>query len=237
MYGNIGADVTQGPASVEGPGIRYFTSLPRDISLAEDGVTVHARTSLSTLLCHHARMHVRTHARTHILSPIQADLFTRAEIRHISPFLLVRSGTLRSLRSGTFLPSCSGDPAHFSVLAREIRHICSLLTRAETRHTFSPFLRGICLPHSILCVLLPRQVRPPPELSGLRSKEVPPTVVAATPLACGQLLPLSTVYRAAEFMVKLNVSALSSDGTVFCCAPWILPSTLHSALPLMTATS
>ena len=48
MSGNIGTDVTRGAASVEGSvpgagGIRMFTSLPREISLAADGSTVHVK--------------------------------------------------------------------------------------------------------------------------------------------------------------------------------------------------
>jgi sucrose-6-phosphate hydrolase SacC (GH32 family) len=48
MSGNIGTDVTHGAAPVGGSvlgagGIRMFTSLPREISLAEDGSTVHVK--------------------------------------------------------------------------------------------------------------------------------------------------------------------------------------------------
>ena len=48
MSGNIGTDVTHGAASVTGNvkgagGIRMFTSLPREISLAADGSTVHVK--------------------------------------------------------------------------------------------------------------------------------------------------------------------------------------------------
>lgn len=48
MSGNIGTDVTRGAASITGTvkgagGIRLFTSLPREISLAADGSTVHVK--------------------------------------------------------------------------------------------------------------------------------------------------------------------------------------------------
>jgi hypothetical protein len=48
MSGNIGTDVTHGSKSVEGRvlgagGIRMFTSLPREVSLADDGLTVHVK--------------------------------------------------------------------------------------------------------------------------------------------------------------------------------------------------
>jgi sucrose-6-phosphate hydrolase SacC (GH32 family) len=46
MLGNIGADVTQGAATVAAQKaikIRFFTALPREISLAADGETVHVR--------------------------------------------------------------------------------------------------------------------------------------------------------------------------------------------------
>jgi sucrose-6-phosphate hydrolase SacC (GH32 family) len=51
MSGNIGTDVTQGSHSVEGHvpgagGIRMFTSLPREVSLADDGSTVHVKPPL-----------------------------------------------------------------------------------------------------------------------------------------------------------------------------------------------
>ena len=48
MSGNIGTDVTHGSASVAGhvpgaSGIRMFTSLPREVQLADDGQTVHVK--------------------------------------------------------------------------------------------------------------------------------------------------------------------------------------------------
>ena len=48
MSGNIGTDVTHGAQSVGGHvpgagGIRMFTSLPREVELADDGLTVHVK--------------------------------------------------------------------------------------------------------------------------------------------------------------------------------------------------
>ena len=47
MYGNIGSDVVRSPVNPwpehEAKGLRFFNSLPRDVSLAADGQTVHVR--------------------------------------------------------------------------------------------------------------------------------------------------------------------------------------------------
>ena len=58
-------------------------------------------------------------------------------------------------------------------------------------------------------------VRPPAELEGLRAAGVPPTTAADAPLLCGMAnrRHLSSVLRAAEFIVTLDVTALARGAT------------------------